>query len=361
MKKKIATLTYHNVLNYGAVIQTYALQRFVNDNFENIDIEVLDYKSEFVTYSYSYKRLLKNFKTLPLHLVLLSLKKKKFNRFIKNYIRVSSQSFVKSNVASSVKLYDGFIVGSDQVWNFNLSGKDTSYLLDFVNSNKLKISYAASLGSKKLESESLTTFIKHLNSLNYISVRESTGSNFLAQNLNKSIYQHVDPALLLTAEEWKKISKLSKRDKKYILVYMIKYSEELLKAAVRLSEDKQIKVYFIGSPKKVRGVKYIINPSVERFINLFENAEYIMTNSFHGTVFSILFHKKFLVHMTYTDGRNRRMIDLLENLKMTKHIFSIETIDEIESEDDWDFIDDKIRESREKALEYLEKSFSEII
>lgn len=356
---KIGILTFHNVLNYGAVLQTYALQQNILKN-DNVEVNVLDYNSPEVTYGYSYHNLLKN----PLMAIpkayILRRKKVVFNDFAKNYLKLSDVRYDSNNIKQANDYYDAFIVGSDQVWNYNITKCDTTYLLDFADEGK-RFSYAASLGLNKIEGKYVPIYRECLKKFSGISVREVEGQNVILNQLKlENCYVNVDPTLLLSKKEWDELAAPRIIKGKYILVYSIKYSEDLIQTAKKIAKEKGCKVAFISS-KIIKGVESISNPTVSEFLSLFKYADFTAVNSFHGTVFSIIFNKKMLVELVYKDGRNARIENLLEKCVLTNQIYKENNYSCIYNDINWGVVDLAVSQEQVLARNYLRKIIKEYL
>ena len=353
---KIGILTFHNAHNYGGVLQAYALQSFINKNFSNVTAEIINYKSKKIEYQYSFKRLLRKPHLIPIKAPILAIRKFYFNKFIKNNIAISKKIYNRNNIGKSINEYQGYIVGSDQVWNYILTDGDLTYLLDFVKT-KNKFSYAASFGLNTIPEIYRNDYKRLLSEFALISVRENSGIELLKNNFGISdSFVNVDPTLLLTKEEW--ISLISKKnkykDKKYVLIYTIHPSKHIVKRAKQYAKTNNLDIIYLGTLKPIKGVKFIPVAEVEDFLNLFLNAHTIFTNSFHGTVFSIIFHKKMQIELPYKDGRNSRIENLIKICNLKSQVISEET-DTINNQINWQYVDNQISIERNKSHDYIKR------
>ncbi|MDC7236752.1 MAG: polysaccharide pyruvyl transferase family protein [Sphaerochaetaceae bacterium] len=353
-KQKIGILTYHTALNYGAILQAYALISYLNQNFDKIEVEVIDYRSKFLDYTYSYQKIFNVDKKLFFPKSILLYKKKKiFNNFILNNIKLSQNQYNIKNINDATEIYDKVIVGSDQVWNININGGDLTYFLSFLSKRK-RYSYAASIGIDTVKIFENLKIKNELLNFSAISLREPSNLNIFDQEIRTNICDvNIDPCLLLDRISWEKIIKNHYHGGKYVLVYMIKYSSNLLVRAKEIARKEKCKVICIGNFHGITGVKYKSNIDVSSFISLFSNADYILANSFHGTVFSILFHKNFLVEMSHNDGRNLRLEDLLQLFGLRSRVLNRKAIDSMYNAINWNYIDKKLDEERIKSKQYL--------
>jgi len=207
---KIGILTFHRVYNYGAVLQSYALQKVIKQL--GYDVEIIDYWCDYIYRPYS----IENFKTKSCTdyimgicgRIIYNFRKKKTKRFQKSI--QYSPKVNQNNIKALNDRYDLFLVGSDQVWNYPLTNFDTTYLLDFITDNNKKVSYAASFGVKTIDDKYKETYAKLLSEFSSISVRESTGVSIVRELINKDVPMVADPVILLTSDEWESLAHMPK-------------------------------------------------------------------------------------------------------------------------------------------------------
>lgn len=347
----IGILTLHNAINYGAILQTYALQHKLD--LLGIQNQVIDYKCPKITNRHKIKFKWWN----PLGYAIKMRTKRKFKQFLNTKVRLSKAISSLNRVTPC----DAYLVGSDQVWNLTITGNDMTYFLDSVPKEALKYSYAASMGAYQFtSSDAKDKCLALLNEFSSLSVREKTGKQYLEEcskdtARNLSIAVHLDPVLLLKKEEWEKFG-CCKQKRKYILLYMIGRQEELIHWAQELSKQLSLPVIWISdSLRSYQRIKNKRCSSPEEFVGLFSNSAYVVTNSFHGTAFSIMFHKPFYTVTRREGKRVERIADLLDtvglqNCSLEFHT-SVETADSI----CWDDVDQKLHSAVLDAEQYLTK------
>ena len=355
---KIGVITYHQALNYGAALQTYALQRYILSKYQDVDVEVIDYKNHYLEMIKSYNNCIsKNILFSVLRIYNLAKKRHVFSEFYKKNVRLSKE-YSKDSIEQVNEDYSTFIAGSDQIWNPRLNGNDSAYLLSFVKSKKI-YSYAASFGLRDVPDDCKDWFIHYLNRFNMISVREKSGLELLEKlKVQAPSRTDIDPTLLLNQEEWNEICDNNFNSKNFVLVYSIVYSSDIIRIAKECAKKKKMKVYYVGPFCMDRGIKYIPAPSVEKLIALFKNAEHTFVSSFHGTVFSIIYHKSFTAVMPYSDGRNERVLNLLRAFNLEKCIYNEKNM-KIEVIDNWDSVENKLRILRKESEKYIEDIINE--
>lgn len=322
--KKIGILTFHNAINYGALLQAYGLQTKIISLGGKA--EIIDYDNGYFKKLYSMSvfskntSLIKKIKIIyhyfrnPIITLNNKMKVRKLNGFIHNNL-ILSEYCEKNTLNHVAKKFDAIIVGSDQVWNMKMSNYDETYFLGNIE-NENKYSYAASFGKSMLTGFEYEEIKKYLPSFKKILVREKEGQRLLKEYCNIDSTVVLDPTLLLSYEEWLQKTKTIKI-KKYVLVYLVQEQENLLYAAEEYAKNNKCKIVSISY---IKGKKYIFKngASVEEFLGLIKNAECIFTTSFHGVVFSINFNKDFYYELSKkVHNNNSRIIDICSSLHLT--------------------------------------------
>lgn len=345
----VGILTFHRAVNYGAILQAYALQRTIELLGDNA--EIIDYRCEFIENEVSplsgFRKKDKFVKTIK-KFVFRSIKSKAFDKFMNGYLNLSPVIKKNEELNKLNSRYDCFITGSDQVWNYGCSGSDTSFFLDFVQDDSKKNSYAASFGFDKLPTSDPFDYQKLLKDYNKISVREKSGAQIVFDKIGVLPQVTLDPTLLLDRKEWKKIVLKRPLKEKYIFVYYIREPKDLLKYVDQLAERTKCKI--INSKKSVEFLKKC---SPADFLTWIYHADYVVTNSFHGTVFSILFNKKFVVELDNGKSINNRSKELMEVLDVKERELDIYNIDSIKTEIDYLNVENKLQINKEKSILYI--------
>lgn len=343
---KIGIITIVNVNNYGAELQAFALQHQLT--LMGHQAEVInyvfginpdhDFKGETLTIPLSFKTRIKR-KILPyIETTIDSFYPKtrekrefKFNEFHKKYNRLTSITYhsVKSLYNGSLD-YDIYCVGSDQVWNYQKGYSILPFLLDFVPENKKKIAFASSIGLSSLSEKAKEIFKYYLSDFNAIAVRETQAADLLSKILDKKIDVVLDPTLLLKKEEWQKVANYDLCPKeRYLLLYIVtikpcKYAIDL---AERIAAEQGLKIVRLFRSAATYDAKSsMINlpeAGPSDFIGMIENADFVITNSFHGTVFSINFQIPFYTIIKSGKNTNSRLQSVLEKLKMQDRMLTI--------------------------------------
>ena len=357
---KVGILTFQQAINYGAVLQLYALQKTVQKL--GIDSEVINYISPKLENDYKiikYNTGLKNLLANIFCAKALYERKRRFKIFEKKYLNLTDELYYKEDLTRICNEYDYVITGSDQVWNYAITDTDSTYMLNFVEDSNKKISYAASFGVAQIPDELKVWYKNLLQDFKAISVREKHGQKILKEICNRDITVTLDPTLLLDKYEWGNFCYNFKERTKYILVYSLRNSNLLNSMAKNLKIETGYDVIVLNPRVRymyTKDSRAIVGP--EEFVNLFFNAEYVLTDSFHGTAFSINFNKKFLCELN-TDKNNvnsrlESLFDLL-NLK-NRTIDSLQKLDKIYDNIDYNNINNILNNERRKSLNYLKMS-----
>lgn len=366
---KIGVITFHGADNYGSVLQAYALTEYLND--KGYDAEIIDYYFEhdyrqykpFRTYLYSRqpKAFLSDVFSYSVHCKRI----KNFQNFRKEFLKLSSVRIGASDGWQEIaSYYDCFICGSDQIWNLNCTnGVCGPYFLDFV-SGKRKIAYAPSMGDYLLLDNDREKMRKALEEFYAISVREASMIQMLEQlNLPISIQTVVDPTLLLKKEDYIQGLKLEKMVSagKYIFVYILggtKAYGNIVNEAKKIAKRNglQIKYVFDNNNAMIKNIGFDCSGCNPReFVSMIYNAEYVLTNSFHATVFSIIFKKNFT---SYARGKSSgRITELLSSLGLEER-FNLESNGCIIAINSYDKVYQLLANMKIESMIYLENALN---
>lgn len=370
-KKKVGIVTLNGYFNYGNRLQNYALQEVVKELGFDVNTLVIPRGSSHSNYK-KEKKIKKLYKILKLkpeeiykrirNRILIhknkDITKKRtetFQQFTREFLNERFFNGSKESLKDIVLDYKFFIVGSDQVWNpYNITYVEKDFFLACVDSEK-RISYAASFGISDLPDYYKKMIMPWLSEMKSISVREKTGAEIVKELTGKDVIVSLDPTLLLSKEKWLSIAKEGpKPNKKFILTYFLgENSEKSKKLISDIIKEYKYEVVNLADMKD----KQVYSTGPQEFIDYFNSAKVIFTDSFHGCVFSILLEKPFVVferigsHDMYS--RVETLLKLLnfdsrEAAKMTdiKDLFKI------------DFTQARsiLQEEREKADNYLKNA-----
>lgn len=373
---KIAIITFIRAYNYGATLQAYALQKTLQK--KGLDVDVLDYAPDYFKELYwltfiSHKMRRRPYrpfkKWLKYQIAKNNLRRRneKYGRFLLNNIRLSERQYCRQNDLNGDTTYGGYIVGSDQVWNSSLTNFDPVFFLDWTHPQKpLRFSYAASFGENKIPENLAEKYRQLLAGWDGHSVRERSGVSLLSNLISENVVQCCDPSLLLTAEEWDEIAaKKASFRKPYIMVYYVNHIRNVVDHAKKLREATGLDVLLftsitqeeqlLGNIGKDCGFISMVTAAPDEFLSYIKNAEYIISDSFHCTVLSILYHKQFFIApLNGSKTVNARVADLLTCLGIERK----PDVDGIEDRIDWNQVDTALQEYRLQSIEYLDRIVS---
>lgn len=369
--KKVIITTFFKAENYGAALQAYALEEILRH--KGYDVEILNYRDEIIESVYKIFNLKRKdfYSTMRAFIgSLLFYRKNKmrhiqFLNFQNKYLKVGKTVY---NSVESVKknppIADFYITGSDQVWNASITkGISDVYTLNFGSPRTKRIAYAASIGNKDIITEEKENLKEKISMIDYISVREMTAQNILVKLLpSKLFYVTLDPVLLKSREKWETdLSNYSSVRENYILAYFIEEDLEFRKTVNLLSKKTGLRI--IHFEKRNRYKNVLISAYIEGplgFVNLIKNAQYVVTTSFHGTAFSIIFQKKFWVFPNHFTGS--RVTDLLDMLEISER--AVHTLEEFQGKDydeeiDYQKVNQILDHERENSLQWLSMALGE--
>jgi len=356
---RIGIITFQETNNYGALWQNYALQRALEKAGANV--QTIDYRSKYIAKPYRFRHLLR--KGIFGYLFGLAgyicylFRTKKNGNFRKNICYscpVDAQGLAELNGR-----YDKFIAGSDQVWNCRLTDYDDAYGLGFVEDSSKKTSYAASLGRKEPGEPEKAWYVKQLSDYQEILVREKSAEHILRDLLGKDVGTVLDPVFLLGRNEWKKAAGTRRLVKeRYILVYQLGISKALVSFAADCADYFRCRLVFLPFPLVglVR-CSCRITAGAGEALNYIQHAEYVITDSFHGTALSVIFQKKFLTLAAGTHrGVNSRILDLLAVFGLQERIWKKTMAPyDLDREIDWEAVCRIWKEERRKSYMYVKK------
>lgn len=360
---KVAVITRHAICNYGSFLQSYALQKAI-EKLGNEAI-IIDYIREDEEYHKRINVALKKSNRWNKNILMRTIYKlsrypetvlmeKKFAKFRKQHLNMTKLYSSLQELKDDKPQADIYCTGSDQVWGpISLDNYDPAYFLDFTNDEDVKISYAASFGKTKFAGDSMTYFEKALKKYRYLSVRENSAAEIISNMGIDKVEQVLDPTLLLNADEW---SKLIEKEiaGKYVLVYQIHSNPELDKYAEEFAKKVNLPLLRVSFylHQVCRSGKLIYLPTIGEFLSYIKNAEYMITDSFHGTAFAINFNTQF-VNVVHDETATRNQ-SLLQLTGLTDRIVTDKkNFDIFDKKIDFSMVNKIIEENRKQSVDRL--------
>ena len=353
---KVGILTQHFHKNYGGILQNWALQQvLLRLGHEPLTFEHDTCYSRLRWLLRSAKQVCKrkSFASLPAYPYKGRIGHKPFIDFIiKNIHSVTVHNFT-SKLENRYKC-DAFIVGSDQVWRpvFNI-GRLSNMFLDFASDHVLKISYAASFGVTKWEyTQEETKQCKELiKRFDAISVREDTAVALCREYLGVEAKWVLDPTLLINKEDYISLCKDIAASNHFVFVYALHLNDSIISFANELATKNNLDVKFLMAGNALQP-----HDNIQQWIAMFRDADYVVTDSFHGMAFSIIFNKSFYIFKNESGGV-ARYYSLLNMLGLGDRIVD-EMVKSSSNDIDWEIVNNKLEEMKQKSLHFLRDSLS---
>lgn len=365
---KIDIVTLHRAQNYGSVLQTFALQKQIEELGHQAFI--LDYYPERYTNKGLLKRLKNKSSRFKNPLVLLIAKlliypsylKKgiQFNKFM-HYLNLEKPSFATNEEGMGrFTDADAYCAGSDQIWNSHWNeGVEKALFLDFVPKGKLCFSYAASIGLSNIPANEFDETKLLLDKFEFLSLREDKGVELVKELGRTDAVQCLDPTLLMSKEEWSQYADDSYNGKEYVLTYNLHHDPEIDKCAKAIASKYHLQIRNISYNWHdiVRHGHLDWCPTVEGFLGLIKNAKYVVADSFHATAFSIIFEKPFVV--ITPEVASSRLSSLLKMLGLDDHnINKFTSLKVIEQPIDYIRVKSIVATKQRESISYLNKVFT---
>ena len=367
---KIGILTFHRAHNYGAMLQAYALLHVLQSKGHNV--EFISYRQPKIeeayqswTWQYDSKQsIVTNVKNLVSTVITLRRRIKRRHIFISFASRFlpESREYTKKELLESHLNYDAVFFGSDQIWTTRfLSVFDDVFWGDVKLNKGKKIAYAPSMELKSVSDAEKDYIRRHIKNFDCISAREIHMSELLESITGLKVPTVIDPTLLCRKEDYLPLIESSKcvPSESYVLVYQVGHHAIVEDIAQKVAGQLNCQIIEIGSRVLLHNSNtYKDDCSPADFVSLVANAKFIVSCSFHGTAFSVNFHKPF--YSVLIEGLDSRVTSFLSQLDIMK--YGVRTIDEVDVEDamsiDYTEVEEKLERLRESSLSYIEQSLN---
>lgn len=371
--KNVRITTTFEAINYGAVLQAFALQQVVSQMCPDADVKVVNYRPQFTRKDLKIVRTeigsgIKKVLHAAVDLATYKIRKNRLNSFQKfrdQYLKLT-EPYSESQLLRKEMPVDCAISGSDQIWNPNITDgvPNPVYFLQFAPQNCKKIAYASSMGEYKLTEPHRQTVLDYLNTFDSLSVREATSADILEKAMGREVETVLDPTLLLTADEWSEYLKIDRTaaTEKYVFVMSAanrSATKKLIQLARAVAKQQQAKLVIIGSELPVAGATVLRDASPQKVVELIANAAVVVTNSFHGTVFAVNFGKNLISANDFI--RPGRKVDFLKQIGLYANYK--ENLESPVSEKDWtpdyETAQPKLLQLRQASMDYLRQALSD--
>lgn len=356
---------YGNFTNYGSVLQSWALQQAIN-RMENGKYQaiIVDYcpdillgKNPCNPLEHMWDTDEESRRMCRLSLPAIRKNYEKFERFYNIKLEKTQKRYTSDNFNDIIldEKFDGFICGSDTIWCIDELGFDDGYYANYpAMKNGYVVAYAASFGDSHFTPEQTEILNELLQNFKVFGLRENEMIPYVREHTSAPVQQVIDPTLLLSAEDYEEISVNRLESEKYLLLYSRRYNPKMEVYAEKIAAERGWKVIEI-SLRATNATKHrmFYDAGVEEFLSLVKHAEYIVTNSYHGMIFSIQFQRPFVIFSrTYCDTKIMELLSItgLTNRRMT-------TGDErLPDGIKYQEVNERIKKFREQSLAFLEFS-----
>lgn len=359
MRKKIGIVTwYHKGYNFGSTLQAYATQTV---------LEKRGYETELINYSQGQNKTRNRLRENLKNIVIRITKPKvyiawiKIDKWIKRKLKISKPYTSWNSLKSDSVRYDAVICGSDQIWRNPKDGIiEPFYFLQFVNKSK-RIAYAPSIARDYIDERIINEFRTYVQDINYLSVREKQGADLIKEITGKDAKIVLDPTLLLKKDEWEEQLKTQNDfERDYIFCYLLTKNEHYWYEVVKVSKKYNLEIVTPAIFSNYHNNSRPLDPF--EFLNLIRFATYVVTDSFHGVAFSIIFQKQFAVYKRFPDthkrNQNSRIYNILTTLDLNQRLIGSDTDLEtvLGNRLEYDNVNNLLGWLREDSLTYLENS-----
>ena len=375
MNKRLGIATYFYFYNYGTMLQGLATQLLFDRN-EDIDAELIDYRFREQTHISKSNLLLIRLKRLLVYIkefrrVFYTVKYSSemlrrnslFDAFAQKNLKLSSARYLyESELTANPPIYDIYLTGSDQTWSPKI-GFSPALFLDFAPQTSVKAAYAPSLGVSALTEDEATYLKNSLQKYDFLSCREALGSKLLEDITGRSVETVLDPTLMISSEDWSKYAIMPDIKGEYILCYFLGDRDYYRDYVKQLSKQTNLPLYYIPVNwkdfRKSNNLLWDVGPA--EFLGLIANAKYVCTDSFHGTLFGINFHKEVRVFVKHkgnvAGGDNSRLFDIVNRLGIDNQLITDyqSGADVSEAQIDYSIVDKNLCAEREKSMEYVKR------
>lgn len=357
---KIGIITIQNSSNYGAMLQTYALQSFLEKY--GCSVEIINYDNPHMAKGLDLIR--HGTSLIEIYYMILDLlnfraRKKmihNFHIFSRDYLNLTRKYSKSELLYGMLETYDIYISGSDQIWNPNVTDGevDDIYFCGMAQKGSKVISYASSFGGydflDKNKNEKIKNFLKKYSA---ISTREMGYIQKASCLTEKRIVKVMDPVFLLSKDEW--YNSMNTQEiigKPYILIYVMSKHAEVLERVLRMNISKNLDIIMFGETLiRKKNIHYVMDAGPKEFVNFFRNASFVVTNSFHGTAFSLIFNKNMCV-LNNANNMNR-IYDLLQTVNLNSILVKDINALEMSNQVDYNAVNQYLKVLIDKSKKYL--------
>lgn len=361
--KKLGVLTWHYYPNYGSRLQAYAICRYLR--ISGFDVILINYRNKLYGRSSFLRKLCFSCIFLIPQNVFEQISKKlafASQRFDKKHLPQTKEVNTEEQLRVLSNNYDSIICGSDQIWAPNVY--NPIYMLNFVPDSINKISYAASIGLNSIPNDLVESYKKYIGRLNHISVRENKGKEILKTQCGIDATVVIDPTLLLPKEEWDMLKKPSKIKGKYIFCYFLKKDHQYKDLVREFAKEKGYAIHGVSDNSDDASWMHLydfrsVGPC--EFIGLIEGSEGIFTDSYHGTIFSMIYHKPFTLFERFNSSdkicQNSRIEQLKKYFGIDENVVRVDSLNTVKLNPvDYEAFEKSLALLREHSMSFLKNA-----
>lgn len=360
--KNFGVISYNihcNFTNYGSALQSWAMKESINKlgyHAKLIDYcpDILKDKDPLDPMKNMWDKDSESRRLCELSLPAIKENYYKFEDFYTNEFDRTKKVYDSSNFNEVVKdeNLSGFVCGADTIFCVDEFGIDDGYYANYdCMKNGYAVSYAASFGDSHFTEETYKLLDERLHNFKAIGIRENGMVPYIKERVKVPVSKVIDPTLLLTKEEYSSIVNETKEEEKYLLLYSRRYNPKMFEYAEKIAKEKGLKIIDISLRADYEGKhKMAYNAGVEEFLGLVKNADYVVTNSYHGMIFCLLFEKDFVIFSR--EQCDTKIVEVLEMIDLKDRML-ITGEEEFNKKIDFKKIKDILKKEREKSIEFL--------
>ena len=359
--KRVGTISYNiycNFTNYGSALQTWALHQAIK-KIGYIPVlvdycpDILMDKDPLDPFKNAWDQTEEARRMISLSLPAIKENYLKFDRFYHERFLRTERKYTSQNISDILnhEKIEGFVCGSDTIFCPDEFGFDDGYYANYDVMKLKSVSYAASFGDPHFTKDTYLILNEKINNFKALGIREEQMIPYLARHVSVPVERTIDPTLLLTSKEYTEIVDKKVEEEKYLLLYSRRYNPQMEAYAEKIADDNGWKIIDINlrAINAERGHKMAYEAGVEEFLSLVKHAEYVVTNSYHGMIFSVQFCRPFVIFSR--EQCDNKIEELLQLFGISDRILVTgrENFDEI----DYDAVHERIENEREKSFAFL--------
>lgn len=362
--KKIGIISYNiygNFTNYGSALQSWALHQAVRaiGDYEPVLVDycpdILADKNPLDPFKNMWDKDEESRRQCELTMPAIRENYYKFDRFYTEEFERTKTKYNSTNFDSVMEKekLDGFICGSDTIFCMDEFGFDDGFYANYNCMKNNSVAYAASFGDPTLSKENCELLNQRLKNFKAFGLRENLMLSYVREHTDVEVERVVDPTLLLTEHDYAKIVKKHRlEDEKYLLYYSRRYLPKMEEYAEKLAKENGWKIIDISlrATNAEKGHRMFYEAGVEEFLSLVKNAEYVVTNSFHGMIFAVQFRRPFVIFAR--EQCNNKIDEILELFGLKEHML-VSGHESFSHEIDYDVVHERIEHARRESIDFL--------